>query len=86
MSRRMDRREFVLTGAAATGLSALAADTTFGQAPTMMTPKRLTAYGHTGPGFGPTDVRGLQSYGSGSSPSGQASDKLPQPCLHVGQL
>lgn len=41
MSRRMDRREFVLTGAAATGLGALAADTAFGQAPTMMTPKSV---------------------------------------------
>lgn len=37
MSRRIDRREFVLTGAAAAGMGALASETTFGQAPAVMT-------------------------------------------------
>ena len=52
MSRRMDRRQFVLTGAAAAGLGTLAtesaraaahgqATSTAGQGPTMMTPKSV---------------------------------------------
>lgn len=43
MSRRMDRRQFVLTGAAAAGLGTLAnnAVQASGQAPTMLTPKSV---------------------------------------------
>lgn len=41
MGRRMDRREFVKTGAAVAGLGAMAPVTAFGQAPTMMTPKSV---------------------------------------------
>ena len=43
MSRRMDRRQFVLTGAAAAGLGTLATGTgtAAGQGPTMMTPKSV---------------------------------------------
>jgi N4-(beta-N-acetylglucosaminyl)-L-asparaginase len=41
MSRRMDRRQFVLTGAAAAGLGTLATSTAAGQGPTMLTPKSV---------------------------------------------
>jgi N4-(beta-N-acetylglucosaminyl)-L-asparaginase len=43
MSRRMDRRQFVLTGAAAAGLGTLAMDAAqaSGQGPTMLTPKSV---------------------------------------------
>lgn len=43
MSRRMDRRQFVLTGAAAAGLGTLAMDAAqaTGQGPTMLTPKSV---------------------------------------------
>jgi len=40
MERKMNRRDFVLTGAAA-GLAAAAPRTAFGQAPTMLTPKSV---------------------------------------------
>ncbi len=41
MTKRMDRREFVLTGAAVAGLSVSAVETGFGQAPTVMTPRSV---------------------------------------------
>jgi N4-(beta-N-acetylglucosaminyl)-L-asparaginase len=41
MSRRINRRQFVATGAAVAGLGAVRPDTLFGQAPTMMTPKSV---------------------------------------------
>jgi N4-(beta-N-acetylglucosaminyl)-L-asparaginase len=41
MSKRMNRREFVATGAAVAGLGAMTPATVFGQAPTMMTPKSV---------------------------------------------
>jgi N4-(beta-N-acetylglucosaminyl)-L-asparaginase len=41
MSRRMDRRQFVLTGAAAAGLGTLATSTPAAQGPTVMTPKSV---------------------------------------------
>ncbi len=41
MSKRINRREFVATSAAAAGLGAMAPAALFGQAPTMMTPKSV---------------------------------------------
>jgi N4-(beta-N-acetylglucosaminyl)-L-asparaginase len=41
MSRRIDRREFVLTGVAAAGLGTVGTDAAFGQGPTVMTPRSV---------------------------------------------
>jgi N4-(beta-N-acetylglucosaminyl)-L-asparaginase len=41
MSRRINRRQFVATGAAVAGLGAVRPDTLFGQAPTVLTPKSV---------------------------------------------
>jgi len=41
MSKRINRREFVATGAAVAGLGAMQPTALFGQAPTMMTPKSV---------------------------------------------